>query len=196
MNKLFKWLFLGFVGIYIILTFVVSCGNMAGNGFLGVTGNLIIGIFMLAFLAALAFAVITNRDEFLRFLLPAAFVYVLVTNALNLGTYGSAASSAVANEQPVLGTAFVFLFLAVLPLLAFVVFVILERLFGIRLPEVVNLIFLIAYVCLAFLGTFILLIGYGQNQGDWVIVTGAVADLILLPGLVFGYLYYTKELAY
>ena len=176
MNKLFKWLFLGFVGIYIILTFVVSCGNMAGNGFLGVTGNLIIGIFMLAFLAALAFAVITSKDEC-------------------LSTYGSIASESVANEQPVFATAYVFLFLAVLPLLAFVVFVILERLFGIRLPAIVNLIFLAAYVCLAFLGTFILLIAYGQNGLDWVVVTSGVADLLLLPGLVFGYLYYTKELA-
>lgn len=195
MKSSFKWLFVGLVDLYAILQFVICCGRFASAGFLQVVGYLFLGLFLLFVAATLTFAVIKENKDYLKFLLPAGFAYLLLSNALNVGAIGALANLYNQAEEPVLVTAYVFMAIGCLVALIFVILLILEKFRGSQLSSKVNLSLLVAIAVMLFMGSLLSFIGSAQSGMGWISVVDGISSFFLYPGLVFGYLYYQDEVA-
>ncbi|MBO4694903.1 MAG: hypothetical protein J5656_03140 [Clostridia bacterium] len=198
LRKPAKWIVVGSVGAYALLEILYAIGRMANGGGEAVVGGLFFLICFGGLAAALLYSILTNKEKAARYIGCMLFAFLairLVYNLLSGDNFGTDISLA----------SYSFDFIARISAMAILAIVILklfmEKLEGNKVIDIVVYACLASFIFFSFLARILEIAAYADfehqyeyYQMPWYLYVDIIAELLILPGYLFGYiLLFTKD---
>ena len=198
LRKPAKWIVVGSVGAYALLEILYAIGRMTNGGGEAVVGGLFFLICFGGLAAALLYSILTNKEKAARYIGCMLFAFLairLVYNLLSGDNFGTDISLA----------SYSFDFIARISAMAILAIVILklfmEKLEGNKVIDIVIYACLASFIFFSFLARILEIAAYADFEHQyeyyhmpWYLYVDIIAELLILPGYLFGYiLLFTKD---
>ena len=198
LRKPAKWIVVGSVGAYALLEILYAIGRMTNGGGEAVVGGLFFLICFGGLAAALLYSILTNNEKAARYIGCMLFAFLairLVYNLLSGDNFGTDISLA----------SYSFDFIARISAMVILAIVILklfmEKLEGNKVIDIVIYACLASFIFFSFLARILEIAAYADFEHQyeyynmpWYFYVDIIAELLILPGYLFGYiLLFTKD---
>ena len=198
LRKPAKWIVVGSVGAYALLEILYAIGRMTNGGGEAVVGGLFFLICFGGLAAALLYSILTNKEKAARYIGCMLFAFLairLVYNLLSGDNFGTDISLA----------SYSFDFIARISAMVILAIVILklfmEKLEGNKVIDIVVYACLASFIFFSFLARILEIAAYADFEHQyeyyhmpWYLYVDIIAELLILPGYLFGYiLLFTKD---